>query len=67
MTPPRDVLAEAFAAHIVDDPLKCALLAIAGQTVDPRSRRIAVDALAEATRAELGDAIAVSIVPELEL
>jgi hypothetical protein len=61
----RDVLAEAFAAHIVNDPLRIALLRIASETIDWTARRIAIDALAEAAGDELGDAIARALVEEL--
>jgi hypothetical protein len=66
MTPARDVLAEAFAAEIADDPPRIALLAIAAATTDPGARRIAIDALANSVGAELGDAIALEVVQRAE-
>jgi hypothetical protein len=57
----RELLAEAFAETIVDDPLKIALLAIAGRTDDVKARRIAIDALAASVGVELGDAIALEV------
>jgi hypothetical protein len=62
----RDVLAEAFAAEIADDPLRIALLAIAAETADFRARRIAIDALADSVGVELGDAIALEVVQRAE-
>jgi hypothetical protein len=62
----RDVLAEAFASEIADDPLRIALLAIAAETSDFRARRIAIDALADSVGVELGDAIALEVVQRAE-